>query len=371
VPARVPTVGEPTFLFESWRGLYADSPRSLSERVGRTWPSARRVWVSADGTDGFPSDVRTVRRHTAAYFGRLLSADVLVANDIISKHLLKGPRTTYVQMWHGTPLKLIGHDERAHAYSGAAAHVKRMVRDVAKWDYLVSPSPECTRLFRSAFGYSGPVWETGYPRNDVLSSPEAGRIRTRVREQLGLHPEALVVLYAPTWRDDDKSEEGGFRQSVMPDLDVLAEALPDGARLLMRTHKNVTAPVPLERPDLVVDVSAHPEIAELYLAADVLVSDYSSAIFDFAVTRKPIALFAPDLDRYRDDVRGLYFDYETWAPGPVAATDDELASVLADLGHVSPRYAAAYDEFLVRFCPHEDGRATERVLERVRSVLED
>jgi CDP-glycerol glycerophosphotransferase len=364
-------VAEPTFLFESWRGLYADSPRSLSERLGQVWPSARRVWVSADGSHGFPSDVRTVRRHSTAYFRRLLSADVLVANDIISKHLVKGPRTTYVQMWHGTPLKLIGHDERAHAYSGAAAHVKRMVRDVAKWDFLVSPSAECTRLFRSAFGYSGEVWETGYPRNDILSSPEAGRIRTRVREQLGLHPEATVVLYAPTWRDDDKTEEGRFQQSVMPDLALLEEALPPGARLLMRTHKNVTAPLRGHGHELVVDVSAHPEIAELYLAADVLVSDYSSAIFDFAVTRKPILLFAPDLDRYRDDVRGLYFDYETWAPGPVADTDEELAELLHDVEKVSPRYSAAYDDFLNRFCPHEDGHATDRVLERVRSVLED
>ena len=364
-------MGEPTFLFESWRGLYADSPRSLSERVGRTWPSARRVWVSADGAAGFPSDVRTVRRHTAAYFGRLLSTDVLVANDIISQHLVKGPRTTYVQMWHGTPLKLIGHDERAHAYAGAAAHLKRMARDVAKWDSLVSPSAECTRLFRSAFGYSGAVWETGYPRNDVLRSPEAGQIRLRVREELGLDPAATVVLYAPTWRDDDKDATGSFQQSVMPDLTLLAEALPDGARLLMRTHRNVTAPVPAQRPDLVVDVSAHPEIAELYLAADVLVSDYSSAIFDFAVTRKPIVLFAPDLDRYRDAVRGLYFDYESWAPGPVARNDEELAALLADLEPASQRHAAAYDDFLARFCPHEDGHATDRVLERIRSVLED
>ena len=127
-----------------------------------------------------PGRRTTVQRHSAAYFKGLLTTDVLVANDIISKHLVKGPRVHYVQMWHGTPLKLLGHDERAHSYTGAEAHLKRMARDVAKWDYLVSPSPACTEMFRSAFGFGGEVWETGYPRNDVLRAPgaEAGATRS-------------------------------------------------------------------------------------------------------------------------------------------------------------------------------------------------
>jgi CDP-glycerol glycerophosphotransferase len=363
----------PTMLFESWRGLYADSPRSLSLEVASSWPQARRTWVSPGGdagSTGFPSDVRTVRRHSPAYFARLLGTDVLVANDIISQHLVKGPRTTYVQTWHGTPLKLVGHDERAHAYAGAQAHLQRMTRDVAKWDYLVSPSPECTALFRGAFRYDGPVWETGYPRNDVLRSPQAGEIRDRVRAALGLAPGHLAVLYAPTWRDDDKGDTGRFRQSVVPDFALLERAMPAGSRLLVRTHRNVTDPMARPTSGFMIDVSAHPEVSDLYLAADVLVSDYSSAVFDFAVTRKPIVLFAPDLDRYRDDVRGLYVDYHSWAPGPVTSTDAELAEVLADVEAHGTARAPAYDDLVRRFCPYEDGRAAERVVARLRSVLD-
>jgi CDP-glycerol glycerophosphotransferase len=150
----------------------------------------------------------------------------------------------------------------------------------------------------------------------------------------------------------------------------MAEALPERARLLVRLHRNV-AERPVTTPDgFVVDVSDHPEIAELYLAADVLVSDYSSAVYDFAVTGKPVILYAPDLDRYRDTVRGLYFDYEEWAPGPVATTQEQLGAALAALpGHAS-EWSQRYEAFVQRFCPHEDGHAGERVVQRLASVLD-
>ena len=357
-----------TVMFESWRGLYSDSPRVISERLAEADTSLRRLWVTS-GENEFPAEVSTVQRHSPAYFRALLTTDVLVANDIVSKHIVKGPRVRYLQMWHGTPLKLIGHDERAHTYTGAEAHLKRMVRDVAKWDYLISPSPACSEIFRSAFRYDGEIWETGYPRNDLLRSNEAGVRRAEVRRALGIAPDALVVLHAPTWRDDDKSEEGRFRHSAALDADLLAEALPEGARLLLRLHRNVTERPASSADGFVLDVSDHPEIADLYLAADVLVSDYSSAVYDFAVTGKPIILFAPDLDRYRDRVRGLYFDYEDWAPGPVTATTEELASALSAIDRFDRDWADRYDAFVRRFCPHEDGRAGARVVAKLTSVL--
>jgi CDP-glycerol glycerophosphotransferase len=357
-----------TVMFESWRGLYADSPRALSEHLAGSDPSWRRLWVTS-GENQFPSDVTTVPRHGAAYFKDLFTTDILVANDIVSKHLVKGPRVHYVQMWHGTPLKLIGHDERAHSYTGAQAHLKRMVRDVEKWDYLVSPGPACSEMFRSAFRFDGEIWETGYPRNDVLRSPGAAARREEIRRQLGIAPGSLAVLHAPTWRDDDKADDGRFRQSVLLDPDVMAAALPEGSRLLLRLHRNVRERPTSPGSEFVLDVSDHPDIAELYLAADVLVSDYSSAIYDFAVTGKPILLFAPDLDRYRDAVRGMYFDYQEWAPGPVSATQEELAASLGDLDGVARAFAQRYQEFVQRFCPHEDGHASERVADRLRSAL--
>jgi CDP-glycerol glycerophosphotransferase len=146
-------------------------------------------------------------------------------------------------------------------------------------------------------------------------------------------------------------------------------ALPEGSRLLLRLHRNVKERPTSPGSEFVLDVSDHPDIAELYLAADVLVSDYSSAVYDFAVTGKPILLFAPDLDRYRDAVRGMYFDYEDWAPGPVSSTQEELVAGLADLAQVESDWKQRYQDFVQQFCPHEDGHASERVVERLRSAL--
>src|SRR4051794_559494 len=191
-----------TAFFESWRGGYAGSPRALSD--ARPPAAALRRVGAGDGRTPFPPDVTVVRRHTPAYFARLAAARVLVANDIVTRHLVKGPRVRYLQTWHGTPLKLIGLDERAHSYAGAAAHRKRMLRDVATWDYLLSPSVSCTAMFRSAFGFEGPIWETGYPRNDVLRGPRAEPLRRSVRAMLHIADDELVVLHAPTWRDDQQ-----------------------------------------------------------------------------------------------------------------------------------------------------------------------
>lgn len=348
-------------MFEAWRGRYADSPRAISEALEVLRPGLTHWWTTTDGRP--PADgLRAVRRHRPDYFARLLTADVLVTNDIVSKHLIKGPRVTYVQCWHGTPLKAIGHDEVHHKYRGATDHLRRLDRDVAKWDYLVSPSPTCTRILRGAFRYDGPVLETGYPRNDVLSRDD-GTIRRRVRAALGIEEHTTAVLYAPTWRDDSRGPDGRVVQPSWLDLETLQRGLPDTV-LLSRLHPNVRVGAE-HRSGFTLDVGSHPDVNELYLAADALVSDYSSAIFDFAVTGKPIVLFAPDLEHYRDDVRPLYFDYEDWAPGPITSTTEDLLGALGDLAATERASADRYRRFRETFCVLDDGHASERVIEAV------
>ncbi len=189
---------------------------------------------------------------------------------------------------------------------------------------MVSPSPYCSRIFRSAFGYDGPMLEIGYPRNDVLVRDDGDR-RRQVRQRLGLADDDQVVLYAPTWR-----EYLGVRTSkpVYVDVERLTSALPD-AVLLVRGHYNSTGQRDLfEGDERVHDVTRYPDVADLFLAADALVTDYSSVMFDFVLTDRPVVLLVPDLEQYRDVERGFYFDIESRAPGPLVTTTDEVVEVL-------------------------------------------
>ncbi len=348
-------------LFEAWRGRYSDSPRVVSETLGAAAPEIERRWVANDPSK-FPSDVTCIPRHRARHFLSLATCDFLVTNDIVTRHLVKGPKVIYVQAWHGSPIKVIGLDEKAPKYDGAA-HLKRMLRDVSKWDFLLTNSDDYTRIYRSAFGYEGEVLEIGYPRNDVLVNDD-GSNRARARRELGIEEDQVVVLYAPTWRDDAHDEGGGFFQPALVDWELLDKELPERMVVLNRMHQHVVKDASV-LPARFKDVSKHEDVTELILASDVLVSDYSSMIYDYAITRRPIVLHAPDLEQYRTGVRPFYFDFETWAPGPITSSTAQLAEVLLSLPAVAARYSDTYESFVKRFCMYEDGRSSERLVAKL------
>jgi CDP-glycerol glycerophosphotransferase len=166
-------------------------------------------------------------------------------------------------------------------------------REVAKWDVLLSPNPFSTEVLRRAFRFEGEILETGYPRNDVLLAPDAGERRARVRAALDLEEGTRAVLYVPTWRDS-------FEHTLELDLDLLHRELGPQTTILVRAHGLTAASDRGGDGPGVRNVTRWPDVTELYLAADVLVTDYSSAMFDFAATGKPLLLYTHDLERYRD-----------------------------------------------------------------------
>jgi CDP-glycerol glycerophosphotransferase len=266
---------------------------------------------------------------------------------------------TYVQTWHGTPLKRI----HADVLWGPPGLLEQLSLDVDRWDVLLSPNSFSTTTMRQAFRWSGEVLETGYPRNDILLSDRAGEVRDRVRRDLGIDGRT-AVLYAPTWRDDvfwDGADDAG---ALALDVDRFAAELGDEHVLLLRVHYKLTGLLRnLDHP-VIIDVSHYPDIADLYLAADVMVTDYSSTMFDFAVTAKPLLFYTYDMDRYRDELRGFYFDLSVDPPGPLATTTDDLVASIRDLDDVTAQHAECYAKFRERFCHLDDGHATERFLAR-------
>ncbi len=352
-----PTVsGHRNIVFSSWSGRYADNPRAISEELARRGFTSEQLWLLDGAAGPVPEYVRAVAPDGAEAIAALQEASHIVSNDVLAHAFAKDPATTYLQTWHGTPLKRIAFDVERWLFPDAPQYVVWLPRDVARWDVLLSPNRYSTEVLRSAFRFDGEVIETGYPRNDLLVSPEAAGIRDRTRGALGLGEGVTAVLYAPTWRDPDP-----FRLEL--DVEELRRELGDDCVVLIRAHWLVAASVdPPSLPNC-IDVSAYQDLRELLLAADVLLTDYSSVMFDFAITGKPMLFLVYDLAHYRDRLRGFYFDFEASAPGPLLASTHEVVTALRDLEAVADRFAEPYDAFRRRFGHREDGRASARVVD--------
>ena len=349
-------------VYHSFEGRYSDNPRALYDGIRRRGEDHRHVWLSDPAhADTFPEGIETVSYGAPEAIAALEAADLIVANTHTDLDWRKKPGATYLQTWHGTPLKRI-HWDVLWAPEG---RLERLQRDVDQWDLLLSPSAAATPLLRGAFRYDGEVLETGYPRNDVLSGADRDAIRARVRGELGIAEDVTAVLYTPTWRDDFVFAGDDRELDLALDVDAFARELGADHALLLRVHYMLTGRLAAAAHDCVREASFHPQVSDLYLAADALVTDYSSTMFDFAVTGRPVLFYAYDLDDYRDRQRGFYWDFLPEAPGPVVTRTADLIEALRDRDALTTAHADRYARFRERFCHLEDGAATERVLDRV------
>jgi CDP-glycerol glycerophosphotransferase len=269
-----------------------------------------------------------------------------------------------VQTWHGAPYKKIGLDNVRGQTFSARNYAAMLRREAARWDFLLSPNPPSTPILRQAFAYEGEMLETGYPRTDVFHSPGRDAAAESVRRRLGLPEGRRVVLYAPTMRDDQSYGRNRFSLDMRLDLAAARAELGDDHVLLVRRHAKVADEVRDADGEFARDVSLWPDVNELMLVTDVLVTDYSSLLFDFAVTRRPMLFFTYDLEDYRDRLRGLYFD-PARMPGPHLRTSTEVVAAIRDVDALAAEHAADYRRFVEDFCAWDDGRASQRFVDRV------
>ncbi len=352
-------------VFESNVGrAVADSPRAIYEELMDRGSDLRTVWSTRSAYR--PRDLRTrkVEPGSPAFHWSLARARFWVNNQNFGPVVTPAKGTTYLQTWHGTPLKRMQHDA-VSTQGRKPGYLERVAAKTATWSALLSPSPYATAAFRSAFRYDGPVLELGYPRNDVLVAAPAER-GDLTRRALGLAADARVVLYAPTFRDDAR-KDGHFAWDGVVGWAALVDGLSEQTVVLVRRHDVVrgSLKIPDELADRVVDVSSHPDMQDLLCAADVLVTDYSSVMFDFAILDRPIVLFCYDLEHYRDDLRGFYLDLEAEAPGPIVATPEALRRALLAAERSPDGDAARRRRFRERFAPLDDGHAAARVVDEV------
>ena len=319
----------PGVFLESFGGRSAgDNPAAICEDLAAHGVGAPLWWSVVDGTVRVPVGARPVVVGSPQWVEALRTSRVIVTNDHLPSWFSKREGQHLLQTWHGTPIKKLLHD----APRAVTLRYRRLMdRQVPQWDLLLAQSPQAGRRLQQALGYRGPVRVGEYPRNVRLLG--GAEVRRRVRHELGIAPGKPVILYAPTWRESLRPSTGAAGCATVHGPGPVGEL--DGPRLaelldavvLMRSHHmNRGGCVPG-----MIDVSGYPSVEELMLAADILVSDYSSIFFDFALTGKPAVVYTPDLASYRDVERGLYGDWPLGSGLPVAADHDELASHLQRL----------------------------------------
>jgi CDP-glycerol glycerophosphotransferase len=352
-------------VFDSFGGRqYSCNPRAIYEELRRSHPELDCAWVTEEGEFTVPHGDRTVLTGTREHYTALAQARYVIFNDTLPPWFRKRDGQTCLQTWHGTPLKRIGLDVDRPKFASGLIYPDLLRADVAHWDLLLSPNAFSTPLFRRAFGFDGEIMECGYPRNDALHRPGQAKRAAAIRASLGLPAGKRVVLYAPTWRDDADRDQGIYRFDLQLDLDAAAAALGDDHVLLVRLHTKAQCNLP-RTGVFVTDVTHFPDITDLYLISDVLVTDYSSVMFDFAGTGRPMVFFTYDLERYRDTLRGFYFDFEDEAPGPLLATTGEVIDALRGIDGVARAHREAYDAFAGKYCALDDGQAAARAVERL------
>lgn len=343
--------------FETFHGRSAgDNPGGICEELLHQGTDLELAFCVIDRSVVLPPGVRSIVRFSREYFELLARARYVVTNASTPYFFRKREGQVCLQTWHGTPLKRIAHD-RPNLDFFNWHHRRQLLEARNAWDALLTQSDFCTTALQSAFLFEGPVLQLGYPRNDVLSSVDAPCVREETRRRLGIAPDAFVVLYAPTWRDNQRVGQV-FDKVLFLETDKVLSGIA-GSVVLVRGHYNsIKAAESVDPGRRVIDVTRYPDIAHLYLAADALVTDYSSVFFDFALVDKPMAFLAPDLDAYRDDNRGFYLDYHETVPGPVCEDTEAVVAAFTAPDDWKGRRA----EFRGRYAPLDDGRASARVL---------
>lgn len=341
---------ENAVFFESFYGRSVGcNPRAIDRALAAQAPEVVRYWSVVDLSVAVPEGAVAVVEGSPEWWRARAAARLLVVNDWLRRRFARKPGQKVLQTWHGTPLKRLA----LHRPGFDPRRMAAVVKESRRWDVLLAQNAYSERILRKAYAFFGrPIWVEGYPRNDALVTGDAAAIRGA----LGIGDDERVILYAPTWRDD--------RSEMVDFVDPAELARQTDAVVLVRGHSRTLDTDSDRSGARVIDVTGYPETAQLLLAADALVTDYSSVMFDFSVTGKPMYFLVPDLDHYRGQLRGFYFDLESRAPGPLVRTQDELVAALADPEHES-RFAERYAAWRAQFNARDDGQAAERVVARI------
>ncbi|MDO3659854.1 CDP-glycerol glycerophosphotransferase family protein [Bacillus sp. C28GYM-DRY-1] len=361
-------------IFESFGGKqYSCNPRAIYEYMIENCKNEyKMIWsVNKSFKQQFDDyGIPYIRRFSVKWLYSMARAKYWVVNSRLPLWIPKPEHTTYLQTWHGTPLKKLAVDmDEVHMPGTTTKKYKRnFTKEASNWDFLISPNAYSSEIFARAFKFKKNMLETGYPRNDFLYNQNNIQQINSIKRRLNIPANKKIILYAPTWRDDKFYSKGKYKFDLDLDLNILKQHLGDDYIIVLRMHYLVAENFDLSKfENFAFDFSNHGDIRDLYIISDLLITDYSSVFFDFANLKRPIIFYVPDIDEYRDKLRGFYFDFEKKAPGPLIKTTMGVIKEIYQLEENNFGVGQEFDEFYEKFCYLETGDASKKV---VNSVFE-
>ncbi len=359
-----PTKKNKIFMFSYYGSQYGCNPKYISEYIIQNTPKGQFdiVWAFNDfkKKDHLPN-IRTVKTMTLKYFYELCTSKVVITNFRTTDLFVKRKTQYYIQTWHSSlRLKQIEKDAEI---SLPEQYVHMAKKDSKKCDLLLSGCKYSTNIFKRAFWYEGEIFENGTPRNDLLFNHDP-LMKERIFNALSISPDCKVVLYAPTFRND--SNLAVYDLNYLGLLKTLANKFGGKWICLVKLHPHLMSKSKeLICGNNVVDVTSYNDIQELLSISDVLISDYSSLIFDYSITRRPCFLYVPDFNDYIEQDRNLYFDLLE-LPFKAAMTNDDLLNEINLFE--SEKYNTDLYQFFQRVGSFENGKANEMLVKRIKEV---
>ncbi len=369
-------VDNKTILFSTFNGKsYADSPKAIYLFLlnNENYNDYKFIWTlkEPEKHEFLAENERTtiVKQGTKDYERSLAKAKYWIFNYRVADHQYPKKNQIYVQCWHGTPLKRLGYDLQS---TDNVLNTKSEIRfkyrtDAKKFKYILSPSKFATEKFISAWNLKklkkeNCVIEKGYPRNDFLYNYTKEDIQN-IRQKLGIeNVNKKIILYAPTWRDNQHQSGVGYTYKTEVNFDKLKKELEKDYIILFRAHYLVANEFNFENyKGFIYDVSKVDDINELYVISDILITDYSSVFFDYANLKRPIIFYMYDLEEYKDDIRGFYIDLEE-LPGNITKTEEELINEINRVQN-DFKYDKKYEKFNKKYNYLDDGKSSDRVVE--------
>ena len=362
--------------FSSFNGkYYTDSPKAiyLYMKNNPEFKDYKFVWAFTEPENYKElEDEHTilVKQNTKKYEEYLAKSKYWIINHRIYDYIYPKKEQVYVQCWHGTPLKRLGCDlqKTENALNTLNEDKKKWHREAQKVDFVISPSKFTTEKLSSALDLKSVnkedcMIEQGYPRNDFLYNYTEDDVK-RIKEKIGIDKiNKKIILYAPTFRDNQHQAGVGYTYKTEVDFDKLQKELQDEYIILFRAHYFVSNSFDFEKyKGFIYNVSDIDDVNETYIVSDILITDYSSVFFDYANLKRPMLFYMYDFEEYKDEMRGFYIDINE-LPGEITKTEDELIKAIKNIKNFE--YTEKYKKFNEKFNYLDDGQAAKRTVEKI------